>query len=208
MESGGLRNQRQEEVRAPYSADSETVSNAISITSHATIYARRRRRGRSKKGESVPLDKVVSFVGNTSGCGATVGLETCQYIVDASSSEGGIGKDALADLVKSLSTAQLEEGGFLDYVLLREVAGDVDDILDSMGASKTVCKNFQKFIKTIEEAQDWAKKREARTVEEAKNKSLEQENQASEAPLDGSGKARSGTFERERGVLSDVQALS
>ena len=166
----------------------------------------RRTRGRSKKGESVPLDKVVSFVGNTSSCGATVGLETCQYIVDASSSAGGIGKDALTDLVKSLSSTHVEEEGFEDYVLLREVAGDVDEILDSSGASKTVSKNFQKFIKAVEDAQDWAKAR-AKEVEAARkakeNEDWQQGVADDQAPPAGKGEA---VVERERGVLSEVQA--
>ena len=99
----------------------------------------------------------------------------------------------------------MEEEGFEDYVLLREVAGDVDEVLESSGASKTVSKNFQKFIKAVEDAQDWAKAR----VKELEAARKAKENQDWEgvadeaAPPAGKGEA---VVERERGVLSEVQA--
>ncbi|GMH69090.1 hypothetical protein TrLO_g10662 [Triparma laevis f. longispina] len=165
--------------------------------------ASRKSRKRNKGGDGVALDKVVSFVANSSGCYGDVALETCQYIIDESAKPGGLAGDVVKDLAKSLSGMTVEKD-FIDLPLLRECGGDVENILEETGAgNKTLAKSFQKFLVCCDDALE-----EVVKLEKLGGGGVGNENVVVEevAEVKEKGKAKGKAVGRKTKVLGEVQA--
>ena len=109
-------------------------------------------RGKSaSSSKSAPVDKLLAFMGNMGeGVSGVVAHGICNYIANADPE--GIDGALLRDLVKSLASMQLQKGE--DAELVRELVGDIEEILDNRGLTKTSMKNWTKFVEHLDEVLD------------------------------------------------------
>ena len=109
-------------------------------------------RGGSKKklkaADKIPLDKVLTFMGNVGNVHGMVAIEVATFLEN--SHEHSIESTTLRDCTNALSKMQIDNKA--DAVVLRELVLGVEDLLDVFGANKTVMKNWAKFVGAIDDA--------------------------------------------------------